>query len=252
MNSCIYKGMVRHRRFFPRSHDFCYQVFMLYIDLDEIEEAVNRPPLWSSTRPALGRFRREDFFGDFHKPLDQAVRDLVKDKTGIKLNGPVRLLANLRYFGFIMNPICCYYCFDESGTRLEAIVAEVNNTPWGERHHYVLTCNTDKDSQQHEFQKQFHVSPFLPMDMDYKWYSRIPGKNISLHLENYQTGKKFFDATLVMKKEELTTGSLNKLIYQYPLMTLKVFAAIYWQAMKLKLKRIPFYNHPNSLLQKTH
>ncbi len=222
---------------------------MLYIDLDEIEETLDRPPFWSSKHPTLAWFRRKDFFNDDDRPLATVVRDHVRKETGIKLNGPVRLLANLRYFGFVMNPICCYYCFDESSDKLRAIVLEVNNTPWGERHHYILLCDEDRASQRLDFKKEFHVSPFLPMDMKYICQTRAPGKNLTLHLENHQTGGKAFDATLIMKRDEITSANLNKLLYQYPFMTLKVFMAIYWQAMKLLIKKIPFYNHPQNSLK---
>ena len=223
---------------------------MMYIDLDEIDQALDRSPLWSARHPALAWFRRKDFFNDGERPLAVTIRDHVKKETGVKLNGPVRLLANLRYFGFIINPICCYYCFDESGDTLRAIVFEVTNTPWGERYHYTLLCDQDNDAQQLNFNKEFHVSPFLPMDMQYKCQTRAPGKNLTLHLENHQSENKIFDATLVMKQQQITSARLNKLILQYPFMTIKVFMAIYWQALKLFIKKIPFYNHPRNTLQK--
>ena len=138
MKSAIYTGTVRHRRLKPAGHAFSYKVFMPYLDLDELPALLDRVPAWSARRPALARFRRSDFLGDARRPLKEAVYDRVEEVTGERPCGPVRLLANLRYFRLIINPISCYYCFAEDGETLRFLVAEVTNTPWGESHSYVL------------------------------------------------------------------------------------------------------------------
>jgi len=246
MTAAVYEGWVRHRRLRPREHQFQYRVFMLYLRLDQLEDAFKGSWTWSARRPALAWMRREDFLGDPAVPLDQAVRDLVEKRTGRRPAGPVYMLANLRYFGFIMNPICCYYCFDESGQRLEHLVAEVNNTPWNERHSYVLAAPGDGGWLRTRFAKEFHVSPFNPMDMVYHWHSNEPGEKLCLHMANTADGERVFDATLSLQRRALNPASLRATLWRYPVMTAKVCAAIYWQALRLWFKGIPFYSHPTS------
>ena len=170
MHSCIYKGWVRHRRLAPTRNRFRYRLFMLYIDLAELPRLFDRVPFWSARRPAPAWFKRGDYLGPADVPLDQAVRDLVERRTGRRPAGPIRLLTHLRYFGYVMNPVSFYYCFDRAGTALETIVAEITNTPWGERHQYVLPAAAAVDGGaapmlRFDFDKRFHVSPFMPMEM---------------------------------------------------------------------------------------
>ena len=141
MHSCIYNGWVRHRRYEPTGHEFRYRLFMMYLDLAELPQLFDRYWCWSTRRAALARFQREDYHGDAAKPLDEAVRDSVARVTGRRPSGPIRVLTHLRYFGYIFNPVTFYYCFDESGTQVETILAEITNTPWKERHAYALPCS---------------------------------------------------------------------------------------------------------------
>ena len=216
---------------------------MMYIDLDELETVMNLSPWWStkSWRPA--RFERSDFHGDPSIPLDAAIRNRIYQETGDWHDGPIRMLANLRYFGFNMNPITCYYCFDND-EQLSTIVAEVTNTPWKERQSYVLPCDPDSRIQKISFAKAMHVSPFNPMDMTYQWSSNKPESMLSLNLETIRDGDRHVDATLAMKRCDLDADSLAGILVQYPWMTAKVLTSIYWQALKLGIKRVPFYNHP--------
>ncbi len=194
-----------------------------------------------------GWFRRRDFLGDPGRPLDACVRDLVEAETGSRPDGPVMLLANLRYFGKLMNPIACYYCYEDDGETLSAVVAEVTNTPWGERHAYVLPATRGTALLRASFDKCFHVSPFNPMTMHYAWSSHVPGERIGIHLENRMNGSKVFDATLSLRREDISSGALARLLLlRFPLMTIKVAAAIYWEALRLFLKRAPFYGHPGT------
>lgn len=247
MNSCFYQGQVRHRRFAPRPHSFTYKLFYVFIDLDELDNVFRGKWFWSTRRVSLAWFRRTDYLGDDNIPLKQAVYDRVQQVTGNRPRGPVRLLTHLRYFGYIFNPVSFYYCYDKTGTNVETIVAEITNTPWGERHSYVLDVSKDRLTGTHmrfEMDKDFHVSPFIPMDIHYDWRFNSPDKSLNVHMIDYHDGEKLFDATLRLKHKNITTKSCALMLATYPFMTAKVIAAIHWQALRLYLKRTPFFSHP--------
>jgi len=223
---------------------------MTYLDLAELPTLFSRFWLWSARRPALARFRRQDYYGPKDQPLETAVRDLVAKETGTRPQGPIRLLTHLRYFGYCFNPVSLYYCFDAADTHVETIIAEITNTPWGERHAYVLPASgstMDGGKLRFKFDKQFHVSPFLPMDMQYDWRFSLPEDRLLVHMENFRTGEKAFDATLALDREEITAAALAKTLISFPLITAQVSLAIYWQALKLWLKKAPFHTHPDKL-----
>lgn len=245
IHSAIYTGEVRHRRFEPVAHAFRYRVCMLLLDVERIPALLAGTPLWSARRPAPAWFRRADFLGDPSQPLAECVRDLVARETGARPAGPVMLLANLRYFGVLMNPISCYYCYYADGETLAAVVAEVTSTPWRERRAYVLPAQAGTRLLRAEFGKDLHVSPFHPMDMRYRWRGRAPGATLAVHIENQRGGARVFDATLALRREPIGRGALVKLLlWRYPLMSLRIAAAIYFEALRLWLKRAPVYPRP--------
>ena len=243
----IYTGKLRHRRFFPKSHDFQYEVAFFYFDLARIERIFAVPLFFSSRFPRLMGFHRGDYLKG-QPDLGHAVRDLIRERTGREHQGPIRLLTQIRYFGFCFNPVSFYYCFDASGSELEFIVAEITNTPWNERKSYVLECKKGETRHHFRFPKNFHVSPFMPMELVFDWSFVTPrsGHVLSVHMEDHRVGdgSKVFDATLTLKPRPLTGFNIARTVLGFPLLTLKAFLAIYYQAFLLKLKKIPFYPHP--------
>lgn len=245
--SAVYEGVIRHRRNAPHPHAFDYRIAQLYLDLDEIDEVFRRRWLWSADGRNVARFRREDYLGPVDMSLADAVRERVQLATGRRPGGPIRLLTHLRYFGFVFNPVSLYYCFHADGIRLDCVVAEITNTPWGERHAYVLPVETARvqgRALHWAFPKAFHVSPFMPMDRDYVWRFTVPDDDLHVHMEVLDRGERNFDATLTLQRKPLDGRSLARVLWRYPLMTLQVMLAIHWQALRLWLKRNPVYDKP--------
>ena len=247
MNSALYFGQVRHRRFTPKPHAFDYRLFMVYLDLAELDRVFRGRWFWSTRRRAVAAFRRADHLGDPAQPLAEAVRDLVAEHTGERPAGRVCLLTHLRYWGYTMNPISVYYCFGADDTAVSHLVLEVNNTPWGERHCYVLTpAHAGGARLEADFEKAFHVSPFL--GMDYTYHARLtePGDSLVVHLENHNAEGCAFDATLSLRHKPINGASLAGALVAYPWMTAKVLVAIYAQALRLWTKGFKYFPHTRS------
>ncbi|MDY7093852.1 MAG: DUF1365 domain-containing protein [Acidobacteriota bacterium] len=255
MESGIYEGWVRHRRRAPSGHEFRYRLFMMYFDLDELDQVFAGRWLWSTRRWAPARLRSEDYLGGSEGSLAEAARDLVETECGRRPEGPVRLLTHPRYFGYGFNPVSFFYLFDAAGEGLEAVIAEVRNTPWDEVHRYVLTPELDPQpeapdpvagTRRYRHEKVFHVSPFMAMDQTYDWRFTPPGESLVAHIDNYRRGEEqaFFDATLSLRRREISGPALARVLVRYPWMTARVSAAIYFQALRLWLKGTPFHSHP--------
>ena len=232
----------------PVENSFTYNVFFAYLDLDELESVFDGRWLWSTSRTAVARFRRDDHFGSPDESLSDSVRKLVEEQTGERPSGPIRVLTQLRFFGYMMNPVSFFYCFDAAGTKVESVVAEVTNTPWGEQHCYVLDqaslAGTGSNTR-----KEFHVSPFMQMNMEYSWKVGTPGEALSLHIDEPEIGvsqqTRPFDVTMKLQRRPISTLELAKTLARHPFMTGKIAAAIYWQALKLWWKGCPFVPHPS-------
>ena len=253
--SCIYEGDIRHRRFAARIH-FSYRLFLLYVDLEELATLFDRRWFWSVERFNLASFRRADHHGAAEQPLNDSIRDLVECQTGMRPDGPIRLLTHFRYANCGMNPISLYYCFDRT-ERLQHVVAEVNNTPWGEQHCYLLDAQSAVHMGKiHRWQipKQFHVSPFFDMQFDYEFRVSEPGRNLGVSIKSYRRGEggngldagPTFDALLRLRRRLLTGAELARALLRFPLLNAQIVARIYWQAFRLWAKGVPFVPHPTT------
>ena len=285
LNSCIYEGVIRHRRRTPVANSFKFSAFMFFLDLDEIDAVFAGRWLWSTRRLAYASFRREDHLKQF--PSDRCLKSCVKDvlaENNIHDDiGRIGLLTQLRYCGFRMNPVSFYYCYRKSDQRLIAVLAEVNNTPWDEQHVYVIpdhqpeaeanpkrveneaaaerveneaaaerrTTKNQRETRQRyirseKLNKSFHVSPFMHSDMYYRLLYSLPSDRIGVKMENIENETKIFDVSMLMQKRSINSLRLLWMGLKYPVYSMKVFAGIYFQALKLYLKKVPFEPHPDS------
>jgi DUF1365 family protein len=239
--SAIYEGTIRHRRYALRDHEFRHRLALLYLDLQELDGVLDGR--LHARRPGLVRFRRRDYLGDPGVALAECVRTEVQRQAGSAPIGPVRILTQPRTLGHCFNPVSFYYCFTPQ-ERLDAVVAEVTNTPWGERHAYVLTRTGDAPELSASFAKALHVSPFMGMDQRYTIRASTPGPTLSVHIESREGGQPVFDATLSLRRAPLTQRGMARVTMRYPAATLRVLTLIYGHALALKLRDVPVHPHP--------
>lgn len=238
-HSAIYQGMVRHRRFTPVKHEFKYRVFFLALDLDELDAVAELGPWFKQDKWAALSLRHSDYLQAEQRLTRQAVWQQVKHLGGTEHDGRVLMLGQLRCFGLYFSPVNFYYCYDQAD-QLVYLLAEVSNTPWNERHYYLVDVKSNEPTD-----KVFHVSPFMDLDMKYHWRIKPPAKQLRLHMEN-RNSTKLFDASLMLQRVDLTNQNLRKQVIKLPSMTIKTLAGIYWQALKLYLKKVPYIPHPGS------
>jgi hypothetical protein len=240
--SCIYEGTIRHRRAAP-PREFSHRIALAYLDLGELPVVLGGRLL--RARPGVLRFRRADYHGDARVPLEEAVRDTVERDCGGRPDGPVRILTQLRSWGHCFNPVSFYYCVRNDGAGIEALLTEVTNTPWGERHAYVMHArDSGGPVLRGSFDKALHVSPFMPMDQTYALRATEPGATLSVHIESARAGACVFDATLALERRELTPGRARSLAARTPPATMRVLALIYAHALGLRMAGARVHRHP--------
>lgn len=234
MKSAIYSGRVRHRRFELRNHTFSYPLYMMALDLDELDMVV--PLLGQSRWPAL-RWMRSDYLSARPEAkLKEAATKQISELGGDIAVDRIVLVCQLRCFGLYFSPINTYFAYQRD--RAVYMLAEVSNTPWGETHYYLVDLINPQTTP-----KAFHVSPFMAMNMHYRWRIKPPAESLCIHIESWRE-QLLFDATLVLKRRELNPSNIKMLLKKWPMMTLNIVRGIYWQAFKLFAKGIPFHSHP--------
>jgi DUF1365 family protein len=242
MKQGIYQGLITHNRTSPSKNKFSYRYAMLFLDLDKIKETFDHSWLWSLDRYNLGSFFQKDYFRKTKNLKADLIHHLEKEKiTGID---QIFILTTPRFFGFCYNPVSFYYCF-KSG-QLITIISDIHNTPWNERFAYTHVCKSNTGTHGFKFHKQFHVSPFMPMNIDYDWKFTSPSDVIVISMDNNYDDHKIFNATLKLKRKAITGIRLNILLLTYPLSPINTIIKIYWNALKLWVKRTPFYSHPKN------
>ncbi|MBM3994993.1 MAG: DUF1365 domain-containing protein [Planctomycetes bacterium] len=246
MESCLYEGVLQHERLTPVRHRFDYRLSLDYLDLDEIP-GLAKSELISTWHFGLASFRRTDHLGDPRQKIADHIRDLVERESGARPLGPVRLLTQLSCLGYYFSPLNLFYCFAPNGSSIEAVVAEVQNTPWLERHAYVLWDGNREACRGegiYRHAKNFHVSPFMGMNVEYRWRIKKPGETMDVGIENLVEEAPVFRAGLHLRRVPLTPATRNRLLMRYPLAPFRITAAIYWQAFQLWRKKCPYYPHP--------
>ena len=219
---------------------------MPFVDVDAVERITDHVPFWSKNRLAPARFVRSDFIGDKDIPISEAIKRRIQECCDNAFSGQIFLLANWRYFGLQNNPIACYFCIGADSQKLDYIVAEVTNTPWGERHSYVLPVIDSVEPFQTEFPKELHVSPFHGMNQRYRWLSTTPAESLAIKLTNIEEQERVFHAVLQLRRVPISTRAGLTLLLKFPLETAKVTLGIYWQALVLLLRRVPLHSHPKN------
>jgi len=248
LNSRLFRGWIRHRRYLPKKHSFQYPIFMSWLDLDELDKLMTLSPFWSLERFNLVSFYRRDYLGDTHQNLSASVKKCINEHNGEFFKGRICLLTHMRFLGFCFNPVSFYFCYPEETQSVRYILAEINNTPWNERFCYVLDAGenpVEKNTCVFTFEKAFHVSPFMSMQQHYRWQFTLHEPNLTIHMQLKEENESCFDATLQLKAQELSPSTMLTTPLHYPFLTLSVVVSIYWQALRLWLKGIPFYGHPS-------
>ena len=247
MKSSLYFGEVRHQRKSPIKHAFSYRVFMTHLFLDELGEVFQKRWFWSLDRLNLSSFFRKDYHKPEHHDLADAVRLTMSKQLGHEVKGPVSIITHLRTFGYCFNPVSFYYCWNEEKSKPHALMAEITNTPWHERYAKCFRWDKkDQDKSKHSFAKEFHVSPFMGMNIDYDWRFLGPADKLKVDMILRENKEILFTAHLNLANKELNSANMAWALIRFPFLTFRITFGIYWHALLLRLKGCKFYPHPKN------
>lgn len=245
MKSSLYVGSIAHHRRIPIEHRFQYPFFMWFLNLDELNELPSLGRWFSVNRWALSRFYRPDYYGDPTLSLADSIKKRMEELTGTEVVGHVCGLLNMRTLGLYFSPVNFYYGYDDKG-KFTHFLAEVSNTPWNERHQYGYAIENSGLTPDHP--KQFHVSPFNSVNQHYRWKLKPPGETISVQLAVDDERGHIFEAKLNLQRKPLSIRSVRKELLRKPAMTLFIIAGIYWQALKLYRKGVPYVPYEKEMI----
>ena len=243
MNSALYHGHIQHRRLHPKQHAFRYSIGLLWLDLSEQEALFSLSRLAGKSRFAPFSFRETDYLPHLTRSgvsLFDAVCTSIQELGELNISR-ICVLTQPRSWGLSFNPVSFFYCYDGEH-QLRAILCEVRNTPWRERYHYVLRTE-QTDTNQFSVAKSFHVSPFLPRDIEHRMRFYQDGHRLTVYMSDFQQTQKVFDAGLSLFKIELNRQSVKNYVFQFPWMSAKTLLGIYWQALRLVLKGLRYQPH---------
>ena len=250
MNSRMYDCTVMHHRLSPLKNRFVYDVFMFYLDLDEIDSLHQHQKLFSRNRFNLFALYDRDHLALGGATVKENILEYLKSK-GIELGkGKIFLLTNLRTLGYVFNPVSFYFCFNEQGNPVCAI-PEVGNT-FKELKPYLLTNEVlQNDLFRRRVTKHFYVSPFVDLEAEFDFQLRVPEEKLQIQIDDYKEGKKFLLTSLTGKRKLLSDGAMLRSFLRIPLVTLKVITLIHFQAAKLYLQKLAYHKKSeNPELQK--
>ncbi|HTJ78353.1 MAG TPA: DUF1365 domain-containing protein [Rariglobus sp.] len=260
MNSRLYECHVMHARFLPKPHRFVYRIFMIAVDLDELPALDRRLHLFSLNRPNLYSFREPDFLPTA-EPLHNASVDsdrpapapkpatlktrvlayLAERGVDLGTGGRIELVTLPRVLGYLFNPVSFYFCYDHSGACV-ASIAEVTNTFREMKPYFLGPAAADDSGFKLRTPKNFYVSPYSDVDVDFDFHLRAPAGKLAIQIDDYVDGKRTLTSTLTGPARPLTDAALAWFTFKYPFITLQVIAFIHWHALRLYLKKIPWFS----------
>ena len=249
LKSAFYIGKIFHKRCAPKVHQFTYPLYMMLVDLDEVEQLHHQHWWFSNKRWAPLELKESDYFKGIDQTNAPAQQTKLKQKSlliaqnlGADISNITRvaMLAQLRCFGIYFSPVNFFFLYQDETAKY--LLAEVSNTPWNKKHCYLIDLQQPQPSQ-----KCFHVSPFMDLNMDYHWQIQAPDEHTSIGIENWRSQELLFSALFSAKKYSITTHSIFKVLLQWPLVSLSILKGIYWQASKLFIKGVPYISPTNSL-----
>lgn len=244
LESGIYKGTVSHERVHPTQHKFDYLMYFFWLKLQEVERTQHATRYFSVNKKHVYQFKTSDYLQADNPQsaveLEEAVKRKMTTLGAPALAGDIYFMGQIRAFGVFFSPVNFYFHKNDKTHIFDWMLAEVSNTPWNERHYYLVNLNTQENSE-----KAFHVSPFNPMDMQYKWQVTQPNSTFNLALSCIKE-KRHFTASMAMKKLPLNSKHMRSLLIRMPSTTIRTVMGIYWQALRLFIKRTPIYNHPGT------